>query len=103
LKEAARSRAPASRRSGRAAAEPGLSPAESLLFEALRAHRVGVARLEAVPPYVVASDRALRDIARLRPLDFPSLQLANGIGPAKAERYGDGLLDVVRRHASSET
>ena len=37
------------------------------LFEALRLYRLELARREAVPPYVVASDRTLRDIARLRP------------------------------------
>jgi len=45
---------------------------------------------------VVASDRCLRDIALLRPHDRDTLLLAHGIGPAKAERYGDGLLEVVR-------
>ncbi len=99
LKDAGRRRAPTPRRSRGAAEDAGLSPAENLLFESLRAHRMEVARLESVPPYVVASDRALRDIARLRPVDLPSLQLANGIGPAKAERYGDGILAVVRQHA----
>ena len=75
-----------------------LTLAETALFEALRAHRMEVARRDGVPPYVVASDRALRDVARLGPTDFESLQLANGIGPSKAERYGDGLLAVVREH-----
>ena len=54
--------------------------------------------MEGVPPYVVASDRALRDVARLRPTNFDALQMANGIGPAKAARYGDGLLGVVRQY-----
>ena len=86
-------------RSGPKAPGPAeLEPGDAPLFEALRAHRMEVARMEGVPPYVVASDRALRDIARLRPMDFDALQLANGIGPAKAARYGDGLLAVVRQH-----
>jgi ATP-dependent DNA helicase RecQ len=71
-------------------------PGESLeLFEALRRHRLEVARNERVPPYVVASDRTLRDIARLRPRNRDELLLTHGIGPAKADRYGDGLLAVV--------
>jgi ATP-dependent DNA helicase RecQ len=65
------------------------------IFEALRAHRLEVARAHGVPAYMVASDRALRDIARLRPRTLEELQLANGIGPAKAKRYGDGFLRVV--------
>jgi ATP-dependent DNA helicase RecQ len=69
------------------------------LFEALRAHRVEVAKRERVPPYVIASDRTLRELARKRPLDEASLLLVHGIGPGKAARYGDGLLAVIRNRA----
>ena len=65
------------------------------IFEALRLHRLELARAEAVPPYVIASDRTLRDIARLRPRTLEELELAHGIGPARAERYGAGFLKVV--------
>lgn len=65
------------------------------LFEALRAHRLEVARRDEVPPYVVASDRSLREIALLRPRTIEQLQQAHGIGPAKAEKYGEGLLAVI--------
>jgi len=65
------------------------------VFEALRAHRLDVARAEGVPPYVVASDRTLRDVAMLRPRDMSELLMAHGIGPAKAEKYGEGLLSVI--------
>ena len=58
-----------------------------------------MARSESLPPYVIASDRSLRDIAMLRPRSLSELQLAHGIGPGKAERYGEGLLGVVRDSA----
>jgi ATP-dependent DNA helicase RecQ len=45
---------------------------------------------------MVASDRTLRDIAALRPRTLEDLLLAHGIGRHKAERYGAGLLEVVR-------
>lgn len=70
------------------------------LFEELRHHRLEIAREDRVPPYVVASDRTLRDVARLRPRNRDELLLVHGIGPTKAERYGDALLDVVRRFLS---
>ena len=70
---------------------------DSDLFEELRRYRMEIAREEHVPPYVVASDRTLRDIALLRPSTIDELKLAHGMGPAKAERYGDGLLQVVRQ------
>ena len=55
-----------------------------------------MAREIGAPPYVVASDRTLRDIARLRPVNSDELALAHGIGPTKVRRFGEGLLGVVR-------
>ncbi len=84
------------RRRDRAQEEDELDPAARVLFDALRAYRIEAARAEKVPPYVIASDRTLRDIARLRPRTIGELMIAHGIGPAKAERYGNALLGVVR-------
>jgi len=101
LPPAAPPRAPgagAARRGRVRAAEVGpemLDTEGRALFEALRRHRLALARREGVPPYVIASDRTLREIARLRPRSLPELELAHGIGPAKLEKYGAGLLDVV--------
>jgi ATP-dependent DNA helicase RecQ len=53
-----------------------------------------------VPPYVVASDRTLREIAAARPRTIDDLLLIHGIGPAKAKRYGKGLLGVVADSAN---
>ncbi|MCL4683788.1 ATP-dependent DNA helicase [Myxococcota bacterium] len=69
------------------------------LFEVLRHWRLERARAESVPPYVIASDRTLREIAELRPRDLSELGQAHGIGPAKAERYGAELLALVHRDA----
>jgi len=43
----------------------------------------------------VASDRTLREIAGLRPSNLFELEQAHGIGPAKLQKYGAGLLEVV--------
>ncbi len=86
-----------SRRSGStsAPAAENLSEEELALFDALRAHRLEVARQAGVPPYVVASDRTLRETAALRPLTHDELLQVHGIGPKNIEKYGDGLLAVV--------
>jgi ATP-dependent DNA helicase RecQ len=81
------------RRPPREAAE--LDAAALALFEALRRHRLAVARAEGLAPFIVASDRTLRDIATLRPRTLAELELAHGVGPHKAARYGAGLLRVV--------
>ncbi len=79
-----------------------LDEASREIFEELRQFRLARARAEDVPPYVVASDRTLRDIARLKPKNRAELLLAHGIGPSKAERYGDDLLKVVARTSDGE-
>jgi ATP-dependent DNA helicase RecQ len=71
------------------------------IFDALRRHRLGLAREAGVAPFVIASDRTLRDLARLKPRSLDELQEAHGIGATKAERYGDGLLRVIREASAS--
>ncbi len=73
-----------------------MDPAASALFDALRARRLELARKEQVPPYVVASDRTLREMAEFRPRSIRALEGVYGIGPAKAAKYGEALLEVVR-------
>ena len=90
---ATRSSDPGRRRPSREAAE--LDSAAQALFEALRRHRLAVARAEGLAPFIVASDRTLRDIAMLKPRTRAELEMAHGVGPHKAERYGPGLLRVV--------
>jgi ATP-dependent DNA helicase RecQ len=76
--------------------DAGLDDTSLELFEALRAHRLSVARTEAVPPFVVASDRTLRDMARMRPRSETELLSIYGMGPVKAARYGAGFLSVLQ-------
>jgi ATP-dependent DNA helicase RecQ len=78
-----------------------LDAAAVALFEALRRYRLTVARAEGVAPFIVASDRTLRDIAALRPRDLAELERAHGVGPYKAARYGAGLLEVVAKQAQA--
>ncbi len=94
---------PGSRSTKRSAPQidESLDEAARALFESLRRWRLEKARAESVPPYVVASDRTLRDIARKRPRDLAELEQAHGIGPAKASRYGEELLAALR--AASQT
>ncbi len=90
---------PASRSTKRSTPQldESLDDAARALFESLRRWRLEKARAESVPPYVVASDRTLRDVARRRPRDRAELEQAHGIGPAKASRYGAELLAAVRK------
>ncbi len=90
------------RRKGEAATRGGgpedqpMDDAAQARFEALRAHRLITAQAEGVPPYVVASDRSLRELSILSPERPEDLTLAHGIGEAKASKYGEGILAVLR-------
>ena len=93
---AAPARAGAAARGSRSRGTPERLPPEAEpVFEALRLLRLELAREESVPAFVVASDRTLRDIALIRPRTLDELQLAHGIGPAKAEHYGRRILEAV--------
>jgi ATP-dependent DNA helicase RecQ len=70
---------------------------EAELFDALRRHRLELSRALGAPPYVVASDRTLREIATFRPRTLRELESIHGIGPSKLDRFGQGFLEVIAR------
>ena len=72
------------------------NPVGDPLFEALRAARRDLAREAQVPPYVVAHDAALREMAAARPGTLDQLGRIPGIGARKLEAYGDTFLRVIR-------
>jgi ATP-dependent DNA helicase RecQ len=78
-----------------AAVHTDLDAAATKVFEALRLRRMQLSKAAQVPPYVVASDRTLRDLAVLRPRNLEEMQQAHGIGVAKASRFGPDLLQVI--------
>jgi ATP-dependent DNA helicase RecQ len=71
------------------------------LFERLRAQRTALARAESVPPYTVFHDRTLRELAIWQPTDRESLLQIRGVGLAKADKYGDIFLDLIREYTAS--
>ena len=80
---------------------PRCSPdADPAVLAALRSWRADVARRAKVSPGVVLSDRALTAVASARPTDPGALSELPGIGPVRAETYGDQLVALVREHAA---
>lgn len=66
------------------------------LFDALRAWRKQVADSAALPAFVVFTDATLQAIAEAAPTSERDLLRLPGIGRVKVERYGEGVLSVVR-------
>ncbi len=77
-----------------------VEPDEALLGR-LRMQRTALARAEAIPPYVVFHDRTLVDMASQLPVDRAALLLIRGIGEAKADKYGEIFLDLIREHVDA--
>ena len=69
--------------------------ADPKVLQALRSWRASTALASGVPAFVVFHDTTLAAVAEARPRDRPSLLALPGMGPVKADRYGDALLAVV--------
>jgi DNA helicase-2/ATP-dependent DNA helicase PcrA len=72
-----------------------LAGADGSLYAALAAWRGRRARLERVPAFHVFHNRVLAAIAGARPRTREELAEVSGVGPAKLERYGADVLEVV--------
>jgi DNA helicase-2/ATP-dependent DNA helicase PcrA len=68
---------------------------DEALFERLRVWRKERADEDSVPAFVVFTDATLQLIAEQRPTSPAALLRISGVGPAKLERYGESLLEVV--------
>jgi len=75
---------------------------DEALFQELRAWRLEQARAQHVPPYVVFHDTHLRAIAARRPVTLEALSEVKGVGPRKLEKYGNEVIEQVRKHLEGE-
>jgi ATP-dependent DNA helicase RecQ len=75
-------------------------PPDADLFERLRELRLRLASEQGVPPYIVFSDRTLREMAQILPTTEAELALVTGVGSYKLTRYGGAFLDVIRTYLS---
>jgi ATP-dependent DNA helicase RecQ len=71
-------------------------PHDEELFERLRELRQRLAREQGVPPYVVFSDRTLRELAQILPATEAEMANVTGVGSYKLARYGGAFLEVIR-------
>jgi DNA helicase-2/ATP-dependent DNA helicase PcrA len=71
------------------------NPAAAKAAEALRTWRLARSRADAVPAYVVLSDRHLDGIAERAPATLEQLAACPGIGPSRLETYGEDILEVL--------
>jgi ATP-dependent DNA helicase RecQ len=78
------------------------TPVDPELFELLRKLRLDLSKRESVPPFMIFSDAALRDMTEKFPLTGESFLSVSGVGRAKYEKYGDLFLECLRNHARAQ-
>ena len=70
-------------------------PRCEVLFQRLRELRKEIATAENLPPYVVFSDKSLREMSLQFPKDHNAFLLISGVGRRKLESYGDAFLAAI--------
>ncbi|PJM78855.1 RecQ family ATP-dependent DNA helicase [Bifidobacterium scaligerum] len=68
---------------------------EEMLFQKLRDLRRTIAQEIGKPPYIVFSDKTLRDMARIRPVTDAQFLAVNGVGQHKLDLYGQRFMQTV--------
>jgi ATP-dependent DNA helicase RecQ len=71
-----------------------VSPGE--LLSILRDVRTQLAEQHAVPAYVVAPNKTIEDMARIRPTTRRAMLTVHGMGEQRFQRYGAAFLDAIR-------
>lgn len=66
------------------------------LFEKLRSLRLEIARKEAMPPYIIFSDKTLIDMCVKLPQSVDDMQNVSGVGTVKCQKYGEAFAQVIR-------
>lgn len=73
-----------------------LTEADEGLFEKLRALRMGIAKAEKVPPYIVFSDKTLIHMCAVKPQSKDEMLEVSGVGEAKYQKYGEKFLEALK-------
>ena len=93
---------PVLRPPGAAAAPAAIAaPVDADLAARLRGWRLERSRSDGVPAYVVLTNACLDEVCRRMPGDEEELAEVPGMGPARIERYGQDLLELVRAGVSA--
>ena len=69
------------------------------LFEALRTLRKRLADQEALPAYIVLSDKVLHLLSTSRPTTIEEFGNISGIGEYKKKKYGKERVELIRRYS----
>lgn len=65
------------------------------MYDKLKSLRTKIATAKGIPPYIVFSDKTLKDLSNKQPQNKIDMLDIHGIGAVKFERYGKAFLEVL--------
>ncbi|MBN2658074.1 MAG: DNA helicase RecQ [Spirochaetales bacterium] len=71
---------------------------DKALFILLKDKRTEIAQENHVPPYIIFSDKTLKDMSLLKPRNNDEFLLVSGVGEKKMEVYGPQFLPVINKY-----
>ncbi len=73
-----------------------LTEADMGLFTLLREWRGKKAKKEGLPPYILATNKQLATIVKVKPQSITELLKIEGVGEGKAKKYGEEILSLTK-------
>jgi len=73
------------------------------IYEKLRALRTEIAQENGIPPYIVFSDKTLKELSIKLPIDKEQMLAIHGIGEVKYKRYGEQFVELMQTLDSPST
>ena len=73
-------------------------PFDEVLYERLRSIRMDLAFAQNVPPFLVFSDKTLKEFCRHLPTTDREFLQISGVGEKKLETYGEAFMKVIREY-----
>lgn len=76
------------------------APFDEVLYDRLRSIRMDLAFAQNVPPFLVFSDKTLKEFCRHLPTTDREFLQISGVGEKKLETYGEAFMQVIREYKS---
>jgi ATP-dependent DNA helicase RecQ len=90
-------------KTGRKGVAMDAAAGDEALFRILRELRRRIAAEQGVPPYVVFTDRTLREMTRLLPANQAEMLRIGGVGENRLARYGAPFIEEIRAYSTKNS
>ena len=75
-----------------------LDVSNEALIKALKAYRLSQSRSENIKPYFIFNDNQMQDLIQKAPANKIELMNVSGFGSKKVDKYGDAILEILKKY-----